>query len=57
MADANTVIKALGQQVAQLSVDKAILEAEVAELQAALAGAGLHEVGDVEDAPLPKEDA
>ena len=38
MADANTVITNLGQQVAQLSVDKAILQAEVAELRAALAG-------------------
>ena len=36
MADANTIIRNLGQQVAQLTVDKAILEAEVAELRAAL---------------------
>ena len=35
MADANTVIANLGQQVAQLTVDKAILEAELAELRAA----------------------
>lgn len=34
MADAQTVIANLGQQVAQLTVDKAILEAEVAELRA-----------------------
>ena len=34
MADANTVIAALGQQVAQLVVDKAILSAELAELRA-----------------------
>ncbi len=31
MADANTVIRDLGQQVAQLTVDKAILAAELAE--------------------------
>ena len=31
MADANTVIANLGQQVAQLTVDKAIIEAELAE--------------------------
>ena len=36
MADANTIIRNLGQQVAQLTVDKAILEAEVGELRAAL---------------------
>jgi hypothetical protein len=31
MADANAVIRDLGQQVAQLTVDKAILTAELAE--------------------------
>jgi len=31
MADAQTVIRDLGQQVAQLTVDKAILAAELAE--------------------------
>ena len=35
MADANTIIVNLGQQIAQLTVDKAILQAELAELQAA----------------------
>ena len=46
MADAQTVIRDLGQQVAQLTVDKAILNAElaearerVAELEAAASGA------------------
>lgn len=39
MADANTVIANLGQQVAQLTVDKAILEAELAEARARLAAA------------------
>ena len=39
MADANTVIANLGQQVAQLTVDKAILEAELAETHAKLAAA------------------
>jgi hypothetical protein len=34
MADANTVIAALSQQIAQLTVDKAILTAELAELRA-----------------------
>jgi hypothetical protein len=33
VADANTIIRSLGQQVAQLTVDKAILEAEVADLR------------------------
>lgn len=37
MADANTVIVALGQQIAALTVDKAVLEAEVIELRAKLA--------------------
>ena len=44
MADANTVIANLGQQVAQLTVDKAILEAEVAE---ARAGSPTAEAGSV----------
>ena len=34
MADASIVITNLAQQVAQLTVDKAILTAELAELQA-----------------------
>jgi len=33
MADAATVIRTLGQQVAQLTVDKTILEVELAETQ------------------------
>lgn len=33
MADAQKVISNLGQQVAQLTVDKAILEAELADLR------------------------
>lgn len=37
MADATSIIANLGQQVAQLTVDKAILEAEVSELRAKLA--------------------
>jgi hypothetical protein len=51
MADAQVIIRNLGMQVAQLTVDKAILEAENEELRATLAGAGLHEIGDVEDRP------
>jgi len=46
MADAQTVIRDLGQQIAQLTVDKAILDAElaearerVAELEATASGA------------------
>ena len=31
MADANTIIVRLGQQLAQLSVDKTILEVDLAE--------------------------
>lgn len=37
MADANTVIRDLGQQVAQLTVDKAILAAELGEANERLA--------------------
>lgn len=37
MADANTVIQNLTQQVAQLAVDKAILAAELAEARARIA--------------------
>lgn len=33
MADAQAVIRSLGQQLAQLTVDKAILEAELADLR------------------------
>jgi hypothetical protein len=33
MADANTVIKSLGMQIAQAIVDKTIAEVEVAELR------------------------
>ena len=51
MADANTIIRNLGLQLAQLTVDKAILEAENGELRAELAAAGIHEVGEVEDVP------
>jgi hypothetical protein len=36
MAEANSVIAHLGQQVAQLSVDKAILDTELAELRTRL---------------------
>lgn len=39
MADANTVIQQLGQQLAQAFVDKAILEAELAEVRGELAQA------------------
>ena len=49
MADANTIIRNLGMQVAQLTVDKAILEVENGELRAELAAAGIHEVGEAED--------
>lgn len=51
MADANAIIRNLGAQVAQLTVDKAILEAEVAELRAQINYAGISEVGVVEGAP------
>jgi hypothetical protein len=37
MADAQTVIRDLGQQVAQLTVDKAILAAELAEARERIA--------------------
>ena len=59
MADASTIIASLGRQVAQLTVDKAILETEVAELRTRLEAtgdAGIHEVRTVEDRPLPAED-
>jgi len=53
MADANAVIVSLGQQVAQLTVDKAILAAELAETQAKLAELqapeGTEYVGEVAD--------
>ncbi len=53
MADANTIIRDLGQQVAQLTVDKAILAAELAEVQVRIAeleaAAG---VADVEERPI-----
>jgi hypothetical protein len=39
MADASAIITSLGQQLAQLTVDKAILEVEVAELRARLEAA------------------
>lgn len=51
MADANVIIRNLGGQVAQLTVDKAILEAEVAELRARVNSAGISEVGAVEGPP------
>ena len=56
MADANTIIRNLGMQVAQLTVDKAILEAENGELKEALAAAGVVELGEVEDRPLAAEE-
>lgn len=34
MADANTIIQTLGQQIAQLTIEKAILAVELSELQA-----------------------
>ncbi len=37
MADAQTVIRDLGQQVAQLTVDKAILQADLAEARERIA--------------------
>ena len=37
MADAQTIIRNLGQQVAQLTVDKAILEVELAEARERIA--------------------
>jgi hypothetical protein len=37
MADASTIITQLGQQIAQLIVDKAILEVALAEAQARIA--------------------
>jgi hypothetical protein len=37
MADAQTVIRHLGQQVAQLTVDKAILQADLAEARERIA--------------------
>lgn len=57
MADASTIIKTLGQQVAQLVVDKAIVEAELAEargrigeLEAQVAiGTPVVEVGEAEE--------
>ena len=53
MADASAIIASLGQQLAQLTVDKAILEVEVAELRTRLGeGEGaLVELGDVEEVP------
>jgi hypothetical protein len=53
MADATTIIRNLGQQVALLIVDKAILEVEVADLRTRLGeGEGaLVELGDVEEVP------
>ena len=53
MADAQTIIRNLGQQVAQLTVDKAILEVENEELRAALEGARIHEIGEVDNRPIP----
>jgi len=49
MADATAIITALGQQVAQLIVDKAILQVELAELQAKYDQAADIEI--VEDEP------
>lgn len=43
MADAQTVIRELGQQVAQLTVDKAILAAELAEVRERLEAYELRE--------------
>lgn len=39
MADANTIIRQLGQQIAQMIIDKTVVEVELAETQAKLAGA------------------
>lgn len=52
MADANAVIQALGQQLAQALIAKTIAEVEVNELRlAALEGAGVEiPLGTVEDA-------
>lgn len=43
MADAQTVIHELGQQVAQLMVDKAILAAELAEVRERLEACEMRE--------------
>lgn len=54
MADASTVIRTLGQQIAQLSVDKALLETELAEAReriaelGGVAGTG-HTAGEADD--------
>ena len=37
MADATAIIRQLGQQIAQLTVDKAILEVELAEARERIA--------------------
>lgn len=55
MADASAIIASLGQQLAQLTVDKAILEVEVAELRARLDAAGgpVAQLDEVEEAAVP----
>ena len=56
MADATTIIQSLGAQVAQLTVDKAVLAVELAEARARIAELeapeGSELVGEVEDRPL-----
>ena len=42
MADATAVIRALGEQIAQLTVDKTIAQVELAETQAQLVAAQAH---------------
>jgi hypothetical protein len=53
MADANTIIAGLAQQIAQLTVDKAILTAELTETQERLvkleAPEGADYMGEVAD--------
>ena len=57
MADATSIIRHLGQQLGQMTVDKAVLEVELAEaqrrigeLEAQIAtGAPVVEVGEVEE--------
>lgn len=52
MAEANAVIATLGQQVAQLTVDKAILQAEVTELRDQLEARAAIDAGECVSLPV-----